>query len=182
MKKIVSIFIIFLSIAPIMAKDIYKINDFTLTNQDGKTISKKDLQGREVMFYFGYTSCPDVCPTALLHISQELQKYNAKILVYFVSVDHEHDTPAVLKEYLSNFHPQIQGLTGRPEEIKKLADGMNATYKKILLPDSYLGYVYDHSNYYYLFNNRGKFINRTKEGNEFCQSFPSIQHKNHIKP
>jgi protein SCO1/2 len=101
---------------------------FTLTDQDGRQVSDRDFAGKYRIMYFGFTHCPDVCPTDLAAIGKGLRAFEArdsirggKVVPIFVSVDPERDTPSVMKDYVANFHPRMIGLTGTPEAIAKVA-------------------------------------------------------------
>jgi protein SCO1/2 len=101
---------------------------FTLVDQNGRQVSDRDFAGRYRIMYFGFTHCPDVCPTDLAAIGKGLKAFEAKdkaraekVVPIFVSVDPERDTPAVMKDYVANFHPRMMGLTGPPGEIAKVA-------------------------------------------------------------
>ncbi|MEA3062103.1 MAG: hypothetical protein QOJ94_1884 [Sphingomonadales bacterium] len=101
---------------------------FTLTDQNGRQVSDRDFAGRYRIMYFGFTHCPDVCPTDLAAIGKGLKAFEAKdkaraekVVAIFVSVDPERDTPAVIKEYVANFHPRMVGLTGAPGEIARVS-------------------------------------------------------------
>ena len=97
---------------------------FTLTNQDGRPVTERDFAGKYRLIYFGFTHCPDVCPTDLAIIGQALRGFEksdparaARVAPIFVTVDPERDTPAVLKEFVAAFHPRLVGLTGTPEQV-----------------------------------------------------------------
>ncbi|HEX8625117.1 MAG TPA: SCO family protein [Allosphingosinicella sp.] len=97
---------------------------FTLTNQDGRPVTERDFAGKYRILYFGFTHCPDVCPTDLAVIGQALRRFEesdparaARVAPIFVSVDPGRDTPAVLKEYVAAFHPRLVGLTGTPRQV-----------------------------------------------------------------
>jgi len=97
---------------------------FTLTNQDGRQVTERDFAGKYRIIYFGFTHCPDVCPTDLAVIGQALRRFEksdparaARVAPIFVSVDPERDTPAVLKEYVAAFHPRLVGLTGTQQQV-----------------------------------------------------------------
>src|SRR4030088_2066826 len=96
---------------------------FQLTDQAGQTVTDKNLKGRPTLIFFGFTHCPDVCPTSLFEISEVLKARGqdaGRVNVYFVSVDPERDTATAMKEYLSSFDPHLKGLTGDPEAIAKV--------------------------------------------------------------
>lgn len=101
---------------------------FTLTDQNGKRVSDRDFAGKYRIVYFGFSYCPDICPTDLLAIGQGLRRFEesdharaAKVQPIFITVDPERDTPAVLKPYVAAFHPRLIGLTGSPDEIAAAA-------------------------------------------------------------
>ncbi|HYW16050.1 MAG TPA: SCO family protein [Allosphingosinicella sp.] len=97
---------------------------FTLTNQDGRQVTERDFAGKYRLLYFGFTHCPDICPTDLAVIGQALRRFEksdparaARVAPIFVTVDPERDTPLVLKEYVAAFHPRLVGLTGSPKQV-----------------------------------------------------------------
>ena len=93
---------------------------FRLIDQNGRAVSEQDFKGEPFIVFFGFTNCPDICPTTLFEMSEVLKRLGPdanKTAALFVSVDPERDTPEKLKDYLSSFHPRIFGLTGTPEEI-----------------------------------------------------------------
>jgi len=95
--------------------------DFTLTNQDGQAVHLSDYRGKLVLLFFGYTHCPDECPTTLAMLNRalsEMKDAGSSTQVLLVSVDPEQDTPPVLKEYLARFNPNFVGLTGQPAEVE----------------------------------------------------------------
>lgn len=107
---------------------------FELTNQFGETARDSDFHGGYMLIFFGYTYCPDVCPTTLTTISSALDELGSaaeKVVPVFVTVDPERDTPEFLNEYLQHFHPAIQGLTGSVEQIKKIAKAYGVYYAKV---------------------------------------------------
>jgi protein SCO1/2 len=106
---------------------------FTLINQDGRQVTERDFAGKYRIMYFGFTHCPDVCPTDLAVIGQALRRLEksdpakaALVTPIFVSVDPERDTPAVLKEYVAAFHPRLVGLTGTPKQVAAMVKGYGA--------------------------------------------------------
>lgn len=135
------------------------IAEFQLTDQNGKTVTKNDILGRPSLFFFGFTFCPDVCPTMLASMTASLGKLGSKsdkLGVYFVSVDPERDTPAVLKAYLSSFDPRIRGLTGTPSQIAALAKSLGIYHAKV---DTGGGsYSIDHSAMLIQLDSRGQFF------------------------
>jgi protein SCO1/2 len=132
---------------------------FRLIDQNGRTITDQDLKGYPFLVFFGYTHCPDICPTTLFEISEMLRALgpNAdRTRALFITVDPERDTPAVMKDYLSNFDPHVAGLTGDPTQIAAVAKAYRAYYKKVPLDDG--GYTMDHMAVVYLMDKDGRFV------------------------
>ena len=132
---------------------------FRLTDQNGKTITDQDLKGRPFLVFFGFTHCPEICPTALFDISEVLNKLGPdadKINALFITVDPERDTPQVLKEYLSSFNPRLIGVGGDPEALAAVAKEYRVYYKKVPLKDG--DYTMDHTAIVYLMGKDGRFI------------------------
>ncbi len=131
---------------------------FSLLSHEGRRFTDKDLLGKPFALFFGFTNCPDVCPTTLLELTNrmaELGPLAKDLAVVFVTIDPEHDTPPFLKTYLSNFDPRILGLTGTPTEIASIAKAYRALYQKV--PTS-TGYTMNHESSVYLMNKAGKFV------------------------
>lgn len=104
---------------------------FALTDQNGRRVTEADFKGRYRLMFFGFVNCPDVCPTGLQTVSQALEKLGPRateVAPIFVTVDPERDTPELLKNYLSNFHPSFTGLTGSAAEIKTVAGVFRVAY------------------------------------------------------
>lgn len=121
--------------------------DVTLTDHNGQPVSLSDFRDQLVVLYFGYTFCPDVCPTTLGTVAQALEKLGAKaedVQLVMISVDPERDTPPVLASYLSNFNPSFVGLTGTPEEIASAATPFGVFYEKHE-GSAATGYLVDHT-------------------------------------
>jgi protein SCO1/2 len=132
---------------------------FQLTDQTGQTVTEKDLVGRPTIIFFGYTHCPDVCPTSLFEMSEVLRamgKDADRINAYFVTVDPERDTQAAMKEYLSSFDPHLKGLTGDAAAVGKIVSGYRVFAKKSPLKDG--GYSMDHTALIYLMDRDGHFV------------------------
>ena len=130
---------------------------FELTDHNGRPFSSAALAGQPYAVFFGFTHCPDVCPTTLLEMSNALQRLGAdadRLKVVFVTVDPERDTPEQLRQYLDSFDPRIIGLTGSEQQIAAAAKGWNAFHNKI--PEGDGSYTVVHSAYVYLMdrNNR----------------------------
>jgi protein SCO1/2 len=132
---------------------------FQLTDQAGQTVTDKSMQGRPSLIFFGFTHCPDVCPTTLFEISEVLKamgKDADRVNAYYISVDPERDTQAAMKEYLSSFDPRLKGLTGNAEEIAKVLSEYRVYAKKVPLKDG--DYTMDHTALIYLMDRDGKFV------------------------
>jgi protein SCO1/2 len=135
-------------------------SDFALLDHTGKAVTDADFAGRWQLVFFGFTYCPDVCPTTLASVSavlEELGEDADQIAPLFVTVDPERDTPAVLAEYLANFDPRIIGLTGSPEQIKAAARAFRVYYAKVDQDDLPDGYTMDHSAFLYLMDPDGDY-------------------------
>jgi protein SCO1/2 len=132
--------------------------DFTLYSSQGK-FSLQQLRGKVVVLYFGYTKCPDVCPTSLAVISQALNELSDEELKFvqgvFVSVDPERDTFQVLDKFVSYFHPNILGVAGSESEVAQVAKRYGVEYRKVELEESAFGYAIDHSSVTYLLTPEG---------------------------
>ena len=141
--------------------------EFTLNSQKG-TVSLSDYRGKVVLIYFGYTMCPDICPTNLSMMSNAFmqleqteagQKELAGVQGMFISVDPQRDTLKRLSEYTGYFHHNIIGLTSTPEVIREVADRYGAAYQKVV-QDSATNYVVDHSSETYVVDPQGKLVAR----------------------
>jgi protein SCO1/2 len=136
---------------------------FSLTDQNGRTVTEQDLKGKPFLVFFGYTNCPDFCPTTMFEISEVLKKLGPaadRTRALFITVDPERDTPAALKDYVSSFDPHIIALTGEPEAIAAVAKAYRAYYRKVPLKDG--GYTMDHLVLVYLMDKDGRFVSRFK--------------------
>lgn len=133
---------------------------FKLTDQNGQPITDADLKGKPFLVFFGYTHCPDVCPTTLFEVSEvmrSLGKDADRAKALFVTVDPERDTPAVLKDYLSSFDPRLIGVTGSEAALDALEKEYRVYAKKV--PAGKDGeYSMDHSAIVYLMDKSGRFV------------------------
>jgi protein SCO1/2 len=136
--------------------------DFTLDSVSGP-VSLSNYKGKVVMVYFGYASCPDVCPTTMLTISQGMKLLNEsesdQVAGIFISVDPKRDKVGALDKYAKHFHPNMVGVTGDPKELRKIANQYTAEYYFEELPDSAMGYVVNHTSYIYLVDKQGRLRN-----------------------
>ncbi|MCU7800102.1 MAG: SCO family protein [gamma proteobacterium symbiont of Lucinoma myriamae] len=179
MKKILPLFILLLFIACVYVFFFWQPNtsspltvaakseggEFTLQSLSGP-VSLKDYRGKVTLLYFGYTMCPDVCPTNLSMMSNAFSQLDDKELSqiqgFFISVDPERDTMERLNEYTHYFHPSILGLSSTPEIIKELADRYGVAYQKVVQNDSATNYVVDHSSETYVVDPDGKLVERLR--------------------
>ncbi len=134
---------------------------FTLTDGAGHTVTDRDLRGKYLLVYFGYTFCPDICPTTLNDVAGALDKLGPRadqIQPLFITVDPERDTAKVVTEYAAAFSPRILGLTGTPEQIETVAREYRVYYS-VQKPATAGGdYTVDHSSILYLMDREGGFI------------------------
>lgn len=154
-----------------------KGGDFTLQSASGP-VALHDLKGKVVLLYFGYTSCPDICPTSLGFTSQALTALDKreldKVQMLFVTVDPERDTLDKLKSYTGYFHPSIMGLSGTPGEIAKVAKLYGVGYAR-QNTGSAGGYVVDHSAYTYVIAPDGSLFKALDHGTPPAQVIETIR-------
>ena len=133
---------------------------FALTDQNDTAVTDQTYAGKLMLIYFGFTYCPDACPTALGIMSAALDKLDVaadRVVPILITVDPERDTPEVLKDYVTNFHPRMVGLSGTPEQVAQAAKAYRVFYQKApgASPDEYL---MDHTLLIYLMDGEGKYI------------------------
>jgi protein SCO1/2 len=137
---------------------------FRLTDHTGKTVTEQDFHGRYMLIYFGYSFCPDVCPTTLGVMAEALQKLGGgsqRVVPIFITIDPERDTPKVLADYMKAFGPQFVGLTGSPAAIKEVEKEYRVYAVKRPLDPSKgngSGYGMDHSSVLYLMGPNGRLV------------------------
>ncbi|CAN5560367.1 SCO family protein [soil metagenome] len=134
---------------------------FTLTDQTGKRVSDTDFRGKYMLIFFGYTYCPDVCPTELQVMSAALDQLGSsagKIQPIFITIDPERDTPELMKAYVANFHPRLIGLTGSPAEIAAAGKAYRVYYARAKGYETAKDYLMDHSTILYLMGPDGKYV------------------------
>ncbi|GAA4662819.1 SCO family protein [Bartonella pachyuromydis] len=132
-------------------------DNFTLTDSNGNTITQDDIRSKPSIVFFGFTMCPEVCPTTLLNLDQWLTALGPsadKLGVWFITVDPERDTPQVLHDYLSNFNNKIIGISGVPEKVHKMVDSFKIVAEKVLGTDG--NYTYNHTAAIFLLKRGGK--------------------------
>ena len=134
---------------------------FSLTDGDGKPVTDRDFRGRYLLVYFGYTLCPDLCPTTLNEVAVAMQALGpkaARLRPLFVTVDPRRDTPKVVKEYAAAFDPRMVGLTGTPEQVASVAREYHVTYADRRSGPDAEDYTIDHTSVLYLIGPDGRFI------------------------
>jgi protein SCO1/2 len=132
---------------------------FNLVDQNGRPVSDQDMKGRPFLVFFGFTHCPDVCPTTLFDVSQTLHALGPdadRVGALFITVDPERDTSAVLKDYMSNFDPHLRGLTGDPAAVNAALKAYQVYAKKVPLEGG--DYTMDHTAVVYLMDKDGRFV------------------------
>jgi protein SCO1/2 len=132
---------------------------FHLTDQNGRPVSDEDFRGKPFLVFFGYTHCPDVCPTTLFDVSEVMRRLGPdadKTAALFITVDPERDTPATLKDYLGSFDPHLRAITGAPDAVAAVAKEYRVYYKKV--PTENGDYSMDHTAIVYLMDKNGHFV------------------------
>ena len=138
---------------------------FALTAMDGAAVTERTYRGKWLVIYFGYTFCPDVCPTTMLEIAGALQALGPRanaVQGLFITVDPRRDTAGVLTEYLKSFDPHLIGLTGAPAQIAAAAKSFHVFYERHDADDG--NYTYDHSSFIYVVDGAGKFATAVASG------------------
>jgi protein SCO1/2 len=132
---------------------------FQLTDQNGRPFSDQDMKGKPYLVFFGYTHCPDICPTTLFDMSQLMRKLGPdadRVGALFITVDPERDTTAVLKDYLASFDPHLRGLTGSSTAVEQVIKDYRVYAKKVPLQSG--DYTMDHTALVYLMDKDGHFV------------------------
>ena len=135
-------------------------SEFTLINHEGQTVTQDDYKGRWQLVFFGFTHCPDICPTTLAYIGSVLDQLGndaGQVAPLFVTVDPERDTPEVLKDYVANFHPRLVGLTGSKAQVAAVAEAFKVYHEKLLNEAAPDGYAMAHAGHIYLMDPDGRF-------------------------
>jgi protein SCO1/2 len=134
---------------------------FALVNGDGKAVSDKDFRGKYMLVYFGYTFCPDVCPTTLNAVADAMDRLGPKaerLRPVFITVDPKRDSPAVVKQFAAAFGPRVEGLTGSAAQIATVAKAYRVYYAEHRTGQGPDDYTMDHSSVLYLMGPDGRFI------------------------
>ncbi len=142
---------------------------FELVQHDGKPVTNETFNGELMLIYFGFTFCPDVCPTELQIMSTALDLVGedaAQVRPILISIDPERDTVGVMAQYVAHFHPRMTGLTGTPEQIAAAARAYRIYYQRVEDPSSNAAYTMDHSSIVYLMDKEGQFITHFGPGTQ----------------
>ena len=134
---------------------------FALVNGDGKPVTDKDYRGKYMLVYFGYTFCPDVCPTTLNTVAEAMDKLGPKadrVRPLFITVDPKRDSPAVVKQFAAAFGPRVEGLTGSAAQIATVAKAYRVYYAEHRTGPGPDDYTMDHSSVLYLMSPDGRFL------------------------
>lgn len=134
---------------------------FTLVHHSGETVTDARYRGRHMLLTFGFTHCPDICPSALQVMSAAIERLgpqSAKVTPLFITVDPERDTAAQLAQYVASFHPRLEGLTGTQDQIAAVAKAYRVYYKRTTDETSAVGYTFDHSALIYLMDGKGDYV------------------------
>lgn len=138
---------------------------FELVNAQGETVRASDFAGKYRLIYFGYTYCPDICPTTLMDMTRALNALgerapakSKRVTPIFISVDPERDDPATVGAYTDNFHERLIGLTGTPEQVADAARAFHVYYEKVEEGRAEGQYLMNHSSYIYLLGPQGRYI------------------------
>jgi protein SCO1/2 len=134
---------------------------FTLENGNGQQVTDRDFRGKYMLVYFGYTFCPDVCPTTLNEVADAMDRLGSKadrLQPIFISVDPKRDSPEVMKQYVTAFSPRLIGLTGTPDQIAAVAKEYRVYYAEHRTGPGPNDYSMDHSSVLYLMGPDGKFV------------------------
>jgi protein SCO1 len=134
---------------------------FTLSTADGLTVTDQTYRGKWLLVYFGYTFCPNSCPTTLFEVAAALKELGAaaaRVQPLFITVDPQRDTPKVLRQFTQSFDPRIVGLTGTAQQIAAAAHEYGAYYVRHATGSGDDDYVVDHSTYLYVMDPQGKFV------------------------
>ncbi|MEE7489845.1 SCO family protein [Methylobacterium oryzae] len=148
---------------------------FTMADLDGRPVTEADLRGKPAVLFFGFTHCPDVCPTTLATLTAALGRMGRdaeRLNVVFVTLDPERDTPETLRAYLASFDPRIRGFVGTPEQVARMADAYHVAYKRVPTKDG--DYTMEHSATVALFDKTGRMVGEIGYGEDEASTFAKL--------
>ncbi|WP_157019380.1 SCO family protein [Mesorhizobium xinjiangense] len=162
--------------SPVTVGEAAVHSEFSLTDHNGSRVTDADFQGRWQLVFFGFTHCPDICPTTLAYMAEVLDRLGSEspnIAPLFITVDPTRDTPEVMAEYVQAFHPDLIGLTGTEVEIGAAADAFRVYYEKMEEASAPDGYLMAHSGHIYLMTPEGRYEAVFREGDQSAQEMAS---------
>lgn len=145
---------------------------FSLIDHNGNRVTEADFLGRWQLVFFGFTHCPDVCPTTLAYMANVLDRFGSeveRVAPIFITVDPTRDTPEVMAEYVQAFHPKLAGLTGSEVEVAAAAQSFRVYYEKMEEETAPDGYLMAHSGHIYLMTPEGRFEDVFREGEQSAE-------------
>ncbi|MAW86248.1 MAG: electron transporter [Phyllobacteriaceae bacterium] len=147
-------------------------SEFSLIDHNGNRVTEADFLGRWQLVFFGFTHCPDVCPTTLAYMANVLDRLGEeveRVAPIFITVDPSRDTPEVMAEYVQAFHPKLVGLTGSEAEVAAAAQSFRVYYEKMEEETAPDGYLMAHSGHIYLMTPEGRFEDVFREGDQSAE-------------
>ena len=147
-------------------------SEFSLTDHNGNRVTEADFLGRWQLVFFGFTHCPDVCPTTLAYMANVLDRFGSeveRVAPIFITVDPTRDTPEVMAEYVQAFHPKLVGLTGSEAEVAAAAQSFRVYYERMEEETAPDGYLMAHSGHIYLMTPEGRFEDVFREGDQSAE-------------
>lgn len=147
-------------------------SEFSLIDHNGNRVTEADFLGRWQLVFFGFTHCPDVCPTTLAYMANVLDRFGGeveRVAAIFITVDPSRDTPEVMAEYVQAFHPKLVGLTGSEAEVAAAAQSFRVYYEKMEEETAPDGYLMAHSGHIYLMTPEGRFEDVFREGEQSAE-------------
>ncbi|KZD12401.1 electron transport protein SCO1/SenC [Oceanibaculum pacificum] len=154
--------------------------DYTLTAHTGETVTERNYLGKWQLVFFGFTHCPDICPTTLAEVAtvmDGLGEAARNVQPLFISIDPERDRPAAMAEYVAAFHPALIGLTGEPEAVAEAAQSFYAYYEMQPQSDAPDGYTMSHSSALYLLDPNGRFVHLFSYGTPAAEIVEDLKEK-----
>ena len=147
-------------------------SEFSLIDHNGNRVTEADFLGRWQLVFFGFTHCPDVCPTTLAYMANVLDRFGGeveRVAPIFITVDPSRDTPEVMAEYVQAFHPKLTGLTGSEAEVAAAAQSFRVYYERMEEETAPDGYLMAHSGHIYLMTPEGRFEDVFREGEQSAE-------------
>ncbi len=165
------------------AKEVGKAlikSEFDLVNHNGERVTHKSYPGKWQLVFFGYTFCPDVCPTTLVTVSEVIDRLGEdarNIIPFFITVDPERDTAEIMADYVKAFHPKLIGLTGSVDQVQSAANSFRVYYAKAPQKDAPEDYLMAHSGYIYLMSPNGEYVSHYSDNNNTSTEIADAIHQ-----